>query len=564
MNIKTKQKLLISVIIMITFFSVIINGIVFFQFQNTINHTILTSNKNLSLQLINIQYPGDWAIHNGDLYKGDVMMSGVSNRLDEIKRNSNIEVTIFQEDQRIATTIIENNQRKVGTKLEDMKIVDQVLYNEEEYMGTAKLFGENYQTIYSPIQNRDGQVIGMFFIGVEKSVINKEFIGVIYIIMLVTCILILFVIIYFNIFFNKTIKSPIDNLKEHLNILAQGNFCRSVDENYSARKDEFGEMMRSLEDTQQSLKNIIGQMKKDFKSIYKESENLSAVSEGIADASENVVFSIQQVAKANDMQVQDLNEIVKGIEDFGNSLDDMVVHIKHISDGAVKIDEMATYSNNDISTLLNSSEEGKVMIGEFEQKIKGLMETMKKINDITKLIKSISDQTNLLALNAAIEASRAGEAGKGFTVVADEIRKLAEESNKSSDDINRLIQGITHESEDMIDTSGNLITNSNNQMNIIQKTSQSYHVIMDAINNIIPKTKDIYDNARAIEVEKDKITHKIQEISTVAEQVSASSQEITASSQEVSASNEEITTTAQNLTEIIEQLVQKTDQLKTE
>lgn len=563
MNLKTKQKLLFSVILMLVIFSLVINILVYSEMQKTVSHTILKSDKNLGLQMIEQKYEGQWNVSEGTLYKGTTSMDGQNEILDEIKNDSNIEATIFQDKKRIATTITVNNERKVGTLLEDDKVIDRVFNKGEEYIGSTILFGEAYQTIYSPIKNSNNEVIGIFFVGVQKSVINEEFMGVIYIIITVTVLLILFVILYFNIFFNKTIISPINILNKHLNTLSMGDFTDSVEANYLKKTDEFGEMLNALERTQISLNKIISGMKNDFNTIFIRSDNLSEISQGIASATENSVISIQQVAKANDLQVQEVNNMMNIMNDFGNSLDNMGVSINDIAQSTNNIDSLVKDSHGNISSLMNSSEESKIVMSDFEIKIKKLVEAVNEINSMTQLIKSISDQTNLLALNAAIEASRAGEAGKGFAVVAEEIRKLAEESKKSSDDIDKLIKGISVESQDMIKSSGNLIEKSGEQMNIIENTSRSYNDIIESIEDIIPRTRQINEETMNLTGQKDNMINKMQEISTVAEQISASSQEISASSEEVNASNEEINNVSQNLTEMIKKLVEKSNQLKT-
>lgn len=179
---------------------------------------------------------------------------------------------------------------------------------------------------------------------------------------------------------------------------------------------------------------------------------------------------------------------------------------------------------------------------------------MSKINEITSLIDSIADQTNLLALNAAIEAARAGEAGKGFSVVAEEIRKLAEQSKAASANISNLVASIQSDSSQTIKTTDDVNNKLQDQIEVIKVSLTAFRNIIDLINMRLPKVEHIYNSVLEIKNEKDSIIENLNHVSSAAESASASATEIAASSEQMSASSEEVAATSQNLSELIHKM----------
>jgi len=198
----------------------------------------------------------------------------------------------------------------------------------------------------------------------------------------------------------------------------------------------------------------------------------------------------------------------------------------------------------------------------FETSITVLGQNIGQINEITNLIKSISDQTNLLALNAAIEAARAGEAGRGFSVVADEIRKLAEQSKHSSDDISILISNIYTQSAQMVITTQEVSKEFANQTGVIDTTLVSFNSIVDALNETLPRIGNINNSARNISDQKNDIVGKVEHIASISQETAATSEEISASTQEMHSSSEEVSAAATNLGIRTQEMMEQVNKFK--
>ena len=279
-------------------------------------------------------------------------------------------------------------------------------------------------------------------------------------------------------------------------------------------------------------------------------------------SSQNVAEAINEIAKGTGSQSEDLINVTEILNEFSDKLSGMVSEIQVVDSNSREISLMANESSSEMNELNQSVTKVSDSFKTFNGKIIGLGKDINEINEITNIINNIAEQTNLLALNAAIEAARAGEAGRGFSVVADEIRKLAEQSKVSSENISRLINEISKNTDVIVQDSVEMDNELINQVNIIDSSITSFKKIIEAVNEVIPKIETVKNSAEDIDKDKNTILDRVDGVSSVALEVSASSEEIAASSEEMNASTEEVAAAAQILSNMTNEMIEEVNKFK--
>jgi methyl-accepting chemotaxis protein len=449
------------------------------------------------------------------------------------------------------------NEAKKDTKLQELADVENKMIagetglSEYYYNGVYKYVG------YAPVKGTEWSV----GIGVPENEILSELNNLKVLVVLFSALFMLIGLVIVYIISNS-ISKGIKSTSKHLGLLAEGNLCEDVSTKYLQFKDEVGDMTHSMKVMQEALRGMISRIKENSENIDVQAESLSSVADEIASSSQNVTESIGEVANGTRSQSEELINVTDILNNFSNKLSEMVDEIQVIDSNSREISLMAKDSSSEMSELNQSVTKVSNSFKTFNDKIIGLGKDVNEINEITNIINSIAEQTNLLALNAAIEAARAGESGKGFAVVADEIRKLAEESKKSSEDISGLINEIAKNTDVIVQDSVEMDDELINQVKIINSSITSFEKIIQEVNEVIPKIETVKNSAEYINKDKNTILARVDGVSSVSLEVSASSEEISASSQEMSASTEEVAAVSQTLSTMTKEMLEEVNKFK--
>ncbi|WP_026506260.1 methyl-accepting chemotaxis protein [Butyrivibrio sp. NC3005] len=348
-----------------------------------------------------------------------------------------------------------------------------------------------------------------------------------------------------------------------LDNLARGDLTVSVSDEYIKKKDEVGDMSRSMQEMAKSFSNTISSIKHRSSDIDEQSERLSTTSEEVSSVSQNVAQSITEIAEGTTSQFENLKEVKNILDDFGNMMTKIVSEIQDVDDTSNSINEKAVSSREDMKNIDSSVKNVGKQFDDFRKKIDALGDNISEINQFTSVINEISSQTNLLALNASIEAARAGEAGKGFAVVAEEIGHLAEQSQESAEKISQLVVGISQETSNIIKETSVMDNELIHQSDIIKETIESFQSIIASIDEVLPKIKTAEVTVKDLNNLKDDIINNIDDVSLVASKVSASSQDISAAAQQLSASIHEMSSIADTLKTSTGEMRENVDIFKT-
>ncbi|MBU3145291.1 methyl-accepting chemotaxis protein [Clostridium sp. CF012] len=554
-NIKLRGKILGIFISILVLLSTLVLVIVYKEVSSLAFKDIesqLNSTSNVGYSLLSQKYPGDWKVEGGVLYKGDKVINEDTDFVDTVKKNTGNLATIFLGDTRISTNVLQKDgTRALGTKV-SANVATIVLNSGQEYVGEATILNSLYQAKYVPIKDAREKVIGIWFVGVDKASINNSINNLMSKIVAINIIVLILAISLVVIFVNS-LKKNISIISTSLNSVAKGNLDGEC---IVESKDEFGEIAEYVNSMILNLKEIIQKIQGSSKMVDSSSNNLLGISNEMSSVSENIANSIGEVASGTFTQASDMMNITALLNSFGSEIDLIAQKISNVNESSGYINTMASESNEGMESLVSSIKKVKEAFDDFTTRFNVLGVNLNKINEITDYIKAISDQTNLLALNAAIEAARAGEAGRGFSIVADEIRKLAEQSNESSQSINELINTISIENKIIIRSTDLMKSEISNQVTAINCATDSFRGILVAVSEVIPRIVEVNDSILIINKDKNIIIDKIESSSSVAEEISASSQQIAAASQELNASAEEVSATSYILNSMTKEILE--------
>jgi PAS domain S-box-containing protein len=250
----------------------------------------------------------------------------------------------------------------------------------------------------------------------HKIILEQAFIQIIFQIVL---------FFFIKLIVRRFVVKPVDEIKVQLSELINGNMTGQVD---ISGRDEMGEVLCSVQSTKVLLGSIIDQ--------------IASVSNHIDERAKHLSDSMTKVAQSSQTQSDAATTMAASVEEMTASIDQIAENtgeVRRISDNSASL---ASEGGNIVQRVVVDMSRTHQSVMNTAQTMHELGEQSDKIQNVVKVIKEIADQTNLLALNAAIEAARAGEQGRGFAVVADEVRKLAEKTGRSTQEIAAMVENI--------------------------------------------------------------------------------------------------------------------------
>lgn len=314
----------------------------------------------------------------------------------------------------------------------------------------------------------------------------------------------------------RQIVTPLQHVLKDVDRIASGDLSQDLEVN---RRDELGQLQRSLQKMTTSLRELIGGIGASVIQIASAAEELSAVTEQTSVGVNSQKVETDQVATAMNEMTSTVQEVARNAEEA--------------SDAAAAADRQAQEGDKVVGEAVAQIERLAIEVGNSTVAMSNLREESDKIGGVLDVIKAVAQQTNLLALNAAIEAARAGEAGRGFAVVADEVRSLAQRTQQSTEEIEKLISSLqsgTLEVSAVLESS-RILTDSS--VELTRRAGASLENITRTVSTIQLMNQQIASAAEQQSAVAEEINRSVLNVRDISEQTAGASDETAASSIEL-------------------------------
>ncbi len=297
-------------------------------------------------------------------------------------------------------------------------------------------------------------------------------------------------------------------------------------------------------------------------SIVQASRKVSATANKSAASTTEISKTVDEIAKGASDQAQEAQQGVQLADNLSEQIDFVYQSYGSIMEQTNSIINLNNIGFESVNVLRGKSEENSNSTEQIFSVVENLTNTTKDIGMFVQSIEDIAEQTNMLALNAAIEAARAGEAGKGFAVVAEEVRMLADQSRRSTEEITHLMENISEESALAIESMEMMRKVSQDQNVAVDSTNKAFADIANGIEAIVQKIKDINEAISKMQTDKDEVITAIENISSVSQETAASSQEVAATTEQQLKEIDDMNSAAERMNELVQELDKKLKNFK--
>lgn len=407
---------------------------------------------------------------------------------------------------------------------------------------------KHYMPLYDPTHT---EVIGLTeiasdigaVIGIQQEVLN-------FVLVIGVATLIIVGVIAFLL--SRAFSRPITKLTGIMNEMSKGN----LNHTWSGKmpKDEFGQLAVAMMETQAHLKEMIEKILEHSMLVKEQSSTMKQAFGEINIGTEQMAATMEELSSGAEQQADTSSVLDQHMDDFAHRIVETVEVGAVVSESSKEVLNVTETGNSLMGQSMDQMKKIHQLMTESVRKVGELDVQSREISQLVNVVQGIAEQTNLLALNAAIEAARAGEHGKGFAVVADEVRKLAEQVSQSVGEITQNVQNIQDGSVNVAQSLTIGYGQIGEGIQLIEATGESFKTIQSAVTNMAEQIDKMTTNLSVINNNSMNIKTSITNVAAISEESAAAIEETTASVQETSISIDNLTTNIQTLEEQSETL----------
>ena len=462
-----------------------------------------------------------------------------------------IELTLFIGDTRYITSIKnEDGSRNEGTKA-DPKIYETVLAGNEFKDDRVKIGDSEYYVYYVPFRDDNGNIIGMAFAGESEEKIQSAIWSTTQS-LIVTAVVIALIWAVLITVITLIIKKQIVQVIKVTDTIANGEL--NIDTDVSSKIKEIQILADATRKLQSNTSTVIGSVMNQVGNL---DNNMNEIAEGVAlckNVTGSVTAAMEELARGSMDMAESVQNTAESMNSIGENITEIREYASSSADATKAVQKECSEASAELEQLMTANKETLLISDEV---MKGIRESAKAVENIKKaseMIAEIADQTSLLAMNAGIEAARAGEAGRGFAVVANEISNLASQSEKSTKDIQVVVNEIMEGSHKNVELANRIKDAVDNEGDVLKKVARSFEMVDSSVMESTESVSGIENKSINLDEAKAVVIDEVSTLSSISEENAASCQETNASMEELAASMEAIHQQSENTKEISNQL----------
>lgn len=471
---------------------------------------------------------GDYHSDGTNLYKGNYNLNSNNQTIDDFKKKTNVDVTVFWKKTRMVTSAIDKDGKRVtGTAIPD-SVYDKVMQDGKYFSDNVDIEGTEYHGYYEALKNADGSSQAIIFTGMPssdvKAIYKKRLVNTtvfMIIITLMACALLAVVITF--------IVKAITKVIGHLDEVADGKMDFKISEKLLQRSDEIGNIARSVHTLIGGLASIVVNIHHSTGELAEFKDDFQKKFETINNSISNVNVAVDEIANGATSQADETQKVSSQINDMGDAITKTSQNVDSLTQSTEQMKEHNEQLDTTIQELMAISDRNKESLAAVYNQTNETNQSVMHIGNAVDMITDIAGQTNLLSLNASIEAARAGEYGKGFAVVADQIRQLADQSANTAKEIGEIVAELIENSNTSVETMGVVRQEMTGQYEKLNTTKDIFEHLNEEVNNVVTAIESISTEVESLDRLKGEVLGSAESLAAIAQENAASTEETSAS-----------------------------------
>ena len=471
---------------------------------------------NLLLGVFSVDYLRKMSWHASESYTQGLVPIGWLNELEEAQRQIDFFVTTSGKQQELEGILkkIENSLKQLENQSIDQKVSHQVkkyktllMQQTEGIKDRQSLDQEAFVSFYEPVSQQIHTLLEetqSYIVkrAEDQQVAYQKDVNFAYWLLGGVCIVVMLLVMVVGYVATRAVNVPTRQLKTLLKRAEQGDFTASA--SYVAQ-DELGEVALSYNQMVTEVKRLLLTVASSAQEVEGMTEKLQASSEQATTTTMIMAKDIEKVANASNVSTSKLASNTASLDEVLKGVQVILEKVKIVEQFAYETARDAESGTEIVQANLLQMQKIKLAVEKSNSAISTLVERAESIDQIVEVIEKITAQTNLLALNASIEAARAGEHGKGFAVVAHEVRKLAEQTVRSTQMITSLVQTIHVDSQYAVQMMEGVLFATDRGVAVTEQTAASFQCILEKVYTIKPNMIEVSQTVQRIADHTEKV-----------------------------------------------------------